>query len=302
VNTNELIQLSPEVTKASNNNRPVVALETAVLTHGLPFPQNVDLAISLVDILQNQNVTAATIGVLEGKIKVGLTKAEIKDLAERKELHKFSVRDLAPGSVKKWSGGTTVAATMYIANQVDIKVFATGGIGGVHRHHSQDVSADLIELGRNPLVVVCSGAKAILDLPATMEVLETNGIPILGYRTDEFPAFYSIHSGLKGITRCETPREIADIARNQWKLNMEKAVLVANPPPVDSELPFQMVNDVIEKAVLEAESNRIIGSALTPFLLEKVSLLTKGKSLNVNIALLQCNVELAANIAWELVK
>lgn len=289
--------IHPDVAYALRHHQPVVALESAVITHGLPNPQNLQLAQSLEQVVKSQSAIPATIAFLDGKVHIGLAPEELSRLAEESKTRKISRRDFGIAIARRESGGTTVAGTLIAAYLAGIQVFATGGIGGVHRNSPFDISADLPELGRTPLVVVCAGAKSILDLPATLEYLETCGVPVIGYQTDEFPAFFSATSGLKTTARAESPAEIAEIARSQWSLGLQNAILVTQPPPLESALPREMIEAVIQKAVAEAEQQHISGAALTPFLLQKVNLLSQGKSLGANLALLRNNANLAANIA-----
>lgn len=289
--------IQPEVSLAINNSRSVVALETAVITHGLPFPKNLELAAQMEAVISNENVLPATIGILNGKIHIGLTPAELEHLATTKNSKKISRKDFGLAAIKGLSGGTTVAGTMIAAHLAGIKVFATGGIGGVHRESTWDISADLPELARTPMVVVCAGAKAILDLPATMEYLETQGVTVVGYQTDEFPAFYSQKSGIKLEASCNTPAEIASIAKTQWGMGIKSAILVVQPIPAEYEIPFDLMNEYIHKAVHDAHQAHIYGPALTPFLLNLVAQLSGGESISANIALLKNNALLAARIS-----
>jgi len=291
------ITLSTDLSQALQLDLPVVALESAVITHGLPYPDNLNLARDLETEVRSQGAVPATIAVQDGRLLVGLTADQLENLATAHMTRKISRRDLAI-AVSRWlTGGTTVAASLIIAHQAGIKVFATGGIGGVHRGAPFDISADLPELARTPLVVVCSGAKAILDLPATLEVLETHGVPVIGYQTADFPAFYSQSSGLKVDMTVQTPQEVAMIASTHWKLGLESAVLVANPPPAAYALPWEQVENIIQQAVIEAEEQHITGAKVTPFLLKRVSELSGGMSLRANLALLRSNAQLAAQIA-----
>lgn len=291
----------PDVAQALKNGLPVVALESAVITHGLPRPENLQLALGLEQEIRAQGVVPATIAVLDGKIHIGLNSTQLERLATEKEPRKISRRDFGIAIARGECGGTTVCGTLIAANSVGIKVFATGGIGGVHRGSTFDVSADLLELSRSPLVVVCAGAKAILDLPNTLEVLETHGVPVIGYQSDEFPAFYSRESGLAVNFNAQTAAEIADIARAQWSQGLENAVLVANPPPVESALPSEQVEKAIQQALAAAKEQDIRGAAVTPFLLDRVNQLSHGASMHTNLALLRSNASLAAKIARELV-
>lgn len=299
--------VSSAVVEALDKKKPVVALESTVITHGLPYPQNLTIAQEMESEIRQRGVVPATIAVLDGQIHVGLTAEELERLATEKEVHKISSRDYGAAIAKGWNGGTTVAGTMLAAHRVGIRVFATGGIGGVHRQITSgngglasDVSADLPQLANIPMIVVCAGAKAILDLPATLEYLETYAIPVVGFGTDEFPAFYSRSSGLRTSARADTALEIVKIAKAHWDLGLRSAVLVTNPLPEDEALAYDQIETAIEGAVREAETNGISGQAVTPYLLSKVSKLTEGKSLKANLALLQYNARLAANIALEL--
>ena len=292
------IYYSPEVESARRNNSPIVALETAVLTHGLPIPQNIDLSLALEDEVRSLGAIPATIGLLEGFLHIGLTHAEVDQLGRAEHgTRKISRRDFGIAMARKENGGTTVAATMIAAHMAGIKVFSTGGIGGVHRNAPMDVSADLIELGRTPVIVVCSGAKAILDLPLTLEVLETQGVPVVGYQTDELPGFYSVSSGLPINVRVEHPEEIAEIAHSQWDAGLTNAVLVVVPPPAEVAVPREKIESVIQQAVAEAEEQKIHGAKVTPFLLARVSQLSGGESMKANLALLRNNARVAAEIA-----
>ncbi len=292
--------ISTEVTQARKLDLPFVALESAVITHGLPFPQNVTMATEVESEVRNNNSIPATVAFLSGKIYVGLPQDDLERLATERNPRKISRRDLSIALARGFTGGTTVAATLIIAKMMGFKVFATGGIGGVHRNAPFDVSADLPELGRTPLIVVCSGAKAILDLPNTLEYLETQGVPVIGYETDEFPAFYSRQSGLKVNSMVSGPGEVVRLARSHWELGMESAILVCVPPPKEDALPREAVEKVINQATEEAESKKIHGAALTPYLLNRVSQLTDGASLRANLALLRNNARVAAQIAYNL--
>jgi pseudouridine-5'-phosphate glycosidase len=292
--------LSPEIIQAQRLGWPIVALETAVVTHGLPRPHNLTLARELEAIVRGQGAAPATIGLIDGRIHVGLSDAELERLASGNNLRKISRRDFGIAMARKECGGTTVAGTLIAAHAAGLQVFATGGIGGVHRAAPFDVSADLEELGRSPLVVVCAGAKAILDLPATLEVLETKGVPVIGYQTEEFPAFYSTSSGLPVTARADSPAEVASIARAQWSAGIEAAVLVVVPPPAEFALPASEIEGTIQQALAEAAEKGIHGAAVTPFLLSRVSELSGGASMQANLAFLRNNARLAALIAQEL--
>jgi pseudouridine-5'-phosphate glycosidase len=289
--------LSEEAAQALSSGRPVVALESTVITHGLPYPQNITLAKDMEMEVRHRGGVPATIAVLDGVVTVGLDSGSLERLGGGGDVHKISSRDLGVAITQKWSGGTTVAGTLSAAHIAGIRVFATGGIGGVHRGGNHDVSADLLQLARTPLIVVCAGAKAILDLPATLEYLETFSVPVAGYQTDEFPAFYSKSSGLKVNLRVNSPREAVEIATAHWGLGFSSALLVANPPPDEHALQKEVVDGAIQTALAEAESQGIRGQSVTPFLLARVSELTSGASLETNLELLKNNARLAADIA-----
>lgn len=291
------IQLSVEVSRALTMGAPIVALESTVITHGLPQPQNLELARNMEQQVRDAKATPATVAVLDGKIRLGISDEELVRLSESQSTLKVSHRDFATTIVKKVNGGTTVAGTMLAANMSGIKVFATGGIGGVHKESAFDISTDLKALAETPMVVVCAGAKAILDLPATMEYLETMGVPVIGYKTDEFPAFYSRESGLNVSARLDSPEEIAEFAKAHWSLGLRSAILVTNPVPKADAISKSEMEPMIAQASAEAVEKGIHGQALTPFLLGRISELTKGKSLKTNLALLLNNARLAGEIA-----
>lgn len=291
------IQISAETERAIQAGWPVLAFESTVITHGLPHPQNLKLAQDMEQVARQHDVTPATIAVLEGAIRVGLPADELDRLSRMDKVHKISVRDLGPAMARGWSGGTTVAATMVAAQKAGIGVFATGGIGGVHRGAPFDVSADLLQLARTPIIVVCAGAKAILDLPATLEYLETQSVPVVGYQTENFPAFYSLSSGLKASVKADTAQEVVDIARAHWSLGNQGAVLVVNPPPKELALPNAAVEDAVQQALGECERLGIRGQGVTPFLLNRVSELTRGGSMEANLGLLVDNARVGCEIA-----
>jgi pseudouridine-5'-phosphate glycosidase len=292
--------IAPEVKTALDLDMPVVALESTVITHGLPRPQNLELARDMEKHVRANKATPATVALLDGKIRIGLSDPELVRLADAESTLKVSHRDFATAILKKGNGGTTVAGTMFAANMVGIKVFATGGIGGVHKESSFDISTDLHALAEIPMIVVCAGAKAILDLPATLEYLETMGVPVVGYQTNEFPAFYSRESGLDVSVRLDSPKEIAEFAQAHWNLGMRSAVLVTNPVPETEAISKSEMDPIIAQASAEAVAQGIHGQKLTPFLLGRISELTKGKSLKANLALLLNNAHLAAQIAEEM--
>ncbi|MEW6029924.1 MAG: pseudouridine-5'-phosphate glycosidase [Chloroflexota bacterium] len=276
---------------------PLLALESTVITHGLPRPQNLELARAMEAEVRRGGATPATIAVLDGKIRVGLTDEELVRLAEADSPLKISRRDFATAIAKKASGGTTVAGTMFAAHKAGIRVFATGGIGGVHRESRFDVSTDMQALADTPMVVVCAGAKSILDLPATLETLETLSVPVVGYGTDEFPAFFSRSSGLPVSARLDTPQEVAAFANAHWDIGMESAVLVCQPISLEDEIPREEIDPAEEQASREAVEQGISGQRLTPFLLQRVNELTSSRSLRANLSLLLNNARLAAQIA-----
>lgn len=292
----DAFSLSAEVLRARALGLPLVALESTVITHGLPFPQNLELARQMEEQVREQGAVPATIAVLDGKVCVGLNLTQLERLANESDMLKISSRDFAPALAGNRSGGTTVAGTAYAAQRAGILVFATGGIGGVHRNAPFDVSADLAALSSLPILVVCAGAKAILDLPATLEKLESLGVPVVGYQTDDFPAFYSRSSGLRVSARADSPQAAARIARAHWELGLHSATLLVVPPPVEVALPRDEVEKAIQQALAEAGPD-VIGQAVTPYLLSKVSALTHGASLRANLSLLKNNARLAAQVA-----
>lgn len=295
--THQPLLYSEAVNRALAGRQPVVALESTVITHGLPYPENIDLARDLEQEIVREHAIPATIALLDGKIQVGLNSSQLERLATSHDSLKVSRRDFGLALARGLVGGTTVAGTLFVAHQAGIQVFATGGIGGVHRNAPFDVSTDLAELGRTPMVVVCAGAKSILDLPATLEVLETQGVMVLGYQTDEFPAFFSRSSGLPVTARSDSPEEIAAIARAHWQAGVQSAILVANPVPEETALDYDEVEAIIQQALRDAEKKGIHGAATTPYLLSRLNDLSDGRTLQANLALLHSNARLAARIA-----
>jgi pseudouridylate synthase len=291
---------SPELSEALKDNAPIVALESTVLTHGLPRPQNLQLARGMERAVREEGATPATIGFLDGYLHIGMTDAELERLANEKDAYKVGPRDFASVITNEACGGTTVAGTMLACKHAGIQVFATGGIGGVHRDAPFDISADLQALSGIPMIVVCAGAKAILDLPATMEYLETMSVPVIGYGTDEFPAFYSRESGLGVSARLDTPQEIVEFGRAHWEAGLQSAVLVANPLPETESISRPEMGPHIEQANREAHEKGVRGKELTPFLLQRITELTGGKSMKANLVLLLNNARLAARIAISL--
>jgi pseudouridine-5'-phosphate glycosidase len=292
-----LLSVSSPVEATLAAKKSVVALESTVIAHGLPRPQNLETAQRLEQIIREEGVTPATTAVIEGKLCLGLDEHQIEFLANRVEIKKLSTRDLAIAVARGWNGATTVAATMWIAHRAGITVFATGGIGGVHRGLLPDVSADLPELARTPMIVVCSGAKIVLDLPATREWLETHSVTVVGYGCDEMPAFYSRVSGLPVDVRCDSPVEIVQIFKTQRELGFRSALLVTVPVPSEAEVPPELLSQALEKSLDEAREENVTGRNLTPFLLGRMSELSDGATLRANIALLKNNARVAAQIA-----
>ena len=293
----ELINITPAVADSLRDRRPVVALESTVIAHGLPRPQNLQTAQRLQEIVREAGAVPATIGIIDGQLTVGLSDDQIKLLADGADIRKISTRDISLAVARGWNGATTVASTIWLANRAGIKVFATGGIGGVHRGSLPDVSADLPELARTPMIVVCSGAKIVLDLPATREWLETHAVTTLGYQCDELPAFYSQRGGLPIDARADTPEEVADVFQAQRALDIESALLVTVPVPAKSEVPAEELQQVLTTALEDAEWKGVTGSALTPFLLGQMAERSGGATLRANIALLENNARVAAEIA-----
>jgi pseudouridylate synthase len=293
----EILIKSSDVKRAMNISLPIVALESTVLTHGLPRPQNLQLANDMERTIREEGATPATVGFLDGYLHVGLSESELDRLANEREVYKVGPRDFATVITREACGGTTVAGTMFACKHANIKVFATGGIGGVHREMSFDISADLQALASIPMIVVCAGAKAILDLPATLEHLETMSVPVIGYNTNEFPAFYSRESGLDVSLRLDTPQEIVEFAKAHWNAGLQSAVLVANPLAKAEAIPKKEMEPHIQQAHKEAGAKGIRGKDLTPFLLQRINELTRGRSMQANLSLLINNARLAAQTA-----
>ena len=295
----DYIDFHPDVKNALKNNLPIVALESTIISHGMPYPKNIETALMVEKTVRSNKAIPATIAIIKGRLKIGLTKEEIEFLATNDEIKKISRRDLAVAVSQKLSGSTTVASTMIIADLAKIAVFATGGIGGVHRgaETTLDISADLDELSRTNVCVVCAGVKSILDIGLTLEYLETKGVPVIGYKTSELPAFYSTKSGFNVDYRIDAAIEIAGILKTKWDLSIDGGVLVTNPIPVAFELESSVMNEAINIAIIEAENENITGKKITPYLLSKVNEITKGKSLDANIKLIKNNADLAAKIA-----
>lgn len=293
------LDVRPEVAKALAKKAPVVALESTVISHGLPRPQNLETALAMEQAIREHDAVPATVGLIKGKLVVGVSRAEVEELANAQGVAKVSRRDIA-GVVKEGRlGATTVAGTMFAAAAAGIRIFATGGIGGVHRDcaTSFDISNDLSELAKTPVAVVCAGAKVILDLTKTLEVLETLGIPVVGYGTKELPAFYCRESGLALDFRIDTPEEAARLLQIQWEMGLTSGVVIANPPPADAALPRKEVEAILAKGLAQAAREGVQGKAVTPYLLGMMSKESGGRTLKTNIALLINNARLAAQIA-----
>ena len=295
----DLIVYSKEVMDAKEKGLPIVALESTIISHGMPYPQNVEMATEVESIIRENGAVPATIAIMDGKIKIGLEESDLLKLATEKKVTKVSRRDMAEVLSKKITGATTVATTMICANLAGIKVFVTGGVGGVHRgsEHTMDISADLEELAQTPVTVVCAGAKAILDLPRTLEYLETKGVPVIGYKTDIFPAFYSSKSDYKLVTTADDTEDIANRMKYSEVLGLKGGILVTVPVPTEHEIPKEEIDSIIEKALEEEKRAGIKGKDSTPFLLAKIVELTEGRSLETNIQLVYNNAKVGAQIA-----
>lgn len=296
---NEYLDVAPEVSEALAEGRPVVALESTIISHGFPYPANVECARESERVIREAGAVPATIAVLDGRLCVGLSREQIEHLATAKPIAKVSRRDFGTIVARRSDGATTVAGTMMVAAMAGIRVFATGGIGGVHRGAQQtfDISADLSELGRTEVAVVCAGAKSVLDLGLTLEVLETNGVPVLGYRTDEFPAFYSRHGGLGVDARCDTPGEVAAILRARREMGLGGGVVVANPIPAEYEIPRATLDGWTDAALREADAAGVHGKDVTPFLLARLHQISRGATEEANKRLVWSNAVLAAEVA-----
>ena len=293
------IEISEEIQNSIKGNGPVVALESTIISHGMPFPQNLETALEVERIIRKEGAIPATIAVVEGRIKIGLSNLELEQFAQGTKTVKVSSRDLPLAISQKQDGGTTVAATMICARMAGISIFVTGGIGGVHRgsEKTMDISGDLMELARTNVAVVCAGIKSILDIPRTLEYLETQGVPVIGYRTDEFPAFYTTTSGYSVQSRINTAEEIARCMKVKWELGLEGGMVIANPVLREDAMDEEVIEEAITKSLKEASEKGIDGKAVTPFLLERISQLTDGESLKTNIALVCNNALVGAKIA-----
>ncbi len=295
-----MIKLTDEIKSAIAQAKPVVALESTIIAHGMPFPQNLEMAREVEAVVRENGAIPATIAVVDGELRAGLSNSELEHFAKTgPTIIKVSTRDLPYVMARKLTGATTVASTMRLAAMAGVRVFATGGIGGAHRgaENTFDISADLVEFSHSNVAVVTAGAKAILDLALTLETLETFGVPVVGYGTDDFPAFYTRTSGYKVPMRCDTPQELAAMMHAKWSIKLEGGIVVANPIPLVAEIPASEIVSTIERAVADANAQHIIGKNVTPFLLRRLAEITKGRSLRANIALVKNNAKLAAEIA-----
>lgn len=288
-----------EVKHALDNDLPIVALETTIISHGMPYPDNIEMAKTVEQIIRDQGAVPATIGLMDGKIKIGLNEEELEAFATRTDVEKVSRRDFAYILSTRKIGATTVAATMIAAELAGIKLFATGGIGGVHREGeiTWDVSADLTELANTNVAVVCAGAKSILDIGRTLEFLETEGVPVIGYKTKTFPSFYSRESDYGVDFQIDTPEEVAEMLKTKWNLGLNGGAVIANPVPEKDAMNYNEMETIISEALSEAKQKNITGKAVTPFLLDRIKTMTEGKSLETNIALVYHNAEVAGKIA-----
>ena len=297
---NKYLDVNPEVAQALAEGKPVVALESTIISHGMPYPQNVETALNVERIIRQNGAVPATIAIIGGRLKAGLTAEEIEYFGKKGQaIHKASRRDLAVLCARGEDGATTVTTTMIIAHMAGIKIFATGGIGGVHRgaETTMDISADLEELSQTPVMVVCAGAKSILDLGLTLEYLETKGVPVIGYGTEELPAFYTRQSGFKVDYRIDTPEELAAAFKTQNELGFRGGMLVTNPIPEEYAMPKETIDAAIDQAIGECNEKGIHGKETTPFLLARVAELTGGNSLASNIRLVYNNAKVAAQTA-----
>ena len=296
------LKYSKEVESARKKLKPVLALESTIIAHGMPFPQNLDFALEAESTCKSQGVTPATVAIIDGTVCVGLEKEELDLISSSKDIKKVSMRELGLATSLGWSGATTVSSTMHIAKRANIEVFATGGIGGVHRDVEQsfDISQDLAALSRISMVVVSAGAKSILDLPKTVELLETLGVSMVGFKTSEFPSFYSRSSGIKRVTKVDSVKKISEVFLNNRFLETLGATLVLNPTPAESEIPIEIMDPIIHSAMAELNKRGIGGKMVTPFLLSYIHEKTEGKSLDANISLALNNIQLGSKIAKSL--
>ena len=296
---NQLLNIHPEISDALSQGLPIVALESTIIAHGMPYPQNIETALEVEQIVRQNGAIPATIAILDGKLCVGLNAQQLELLGNTKDVWKVSLRDMPYVLSQKIPGATTVAATMRIASMVGIRVFVTGGIGGVHRgaENTMDISADLFEMAQTNVAVVSAGVKSILDIGLTLEYLETSGIPVLTYGQDDFPAFYSRKSGFKSPLRLDSTEEIANMMNIKWEMGLNGSVLIANPINQSDEVPFEKMEVFIQDCLKEADIQKISGKNITPFLLKRIAEITGGDSLKSNIALVKNNAVLGARIA-----
>ena len=296
---NQLLNIHPEISDALNQGLPIVALESTIIAHGMPYPQNIETALEVEQIVRQNGAIPATIAILDGKLCVGLNAQQLELLGNTKDVWKVSLRDMPYVLSQKIPGATTVAATMRIASMVGIRVFVTGGIGGVHRgaENTMDISADLFEMAQTNVAVVSAGVKSILDIGLTLEYLETSGIPVVTYGQDDFPAFYSRKSGFKSPLRLNSAEEIANLMHVKWQMGLNGSVLIANPIKQEDEVPFEKMEEFIQDCLKEADIQKISGKNITPFLLKRIAEITGGDSLKSNIALVKNNAVLGARIA-----
>ena len=296
---NSHLHINPEVEQALRANKPVVALESTIISHGMPYPKNVETALSVEQIVRDHGAVPATIGVMDGKCVVGMNREQIETFGKSKDVWKVSLRDLPYVVSQKLLGATTVAATMRIASMAGIKVFVTGGIGGVHRgaEHTMDISADLTEMAQTDVAIVSAGVKSILDIGLTLEYLETLGIPVVTFGSDEFPSFYSRESGFKSPLRLDDPASIAEMLRTKWEIGLKGSVLIANPLSKESSIDRNEMESHIQEALTATEHAGVSGKEVTPFLLKYIADHTSGESLEANITLIRSNAALGARIA-----
>ncbi len=301
---NSYLEILPEIRQAITQGKPVVALESTIISHGMPYPENIKTAKEVEKVVRENGAVPATIAILHGRMKIGLSDSDLDFLATSKDIKKASRGDIPYLISQKLHGATTVAATMIVAQLAGIKVFVTGGIGGVHRGASEtfDISADLQELTKTNVAVVCAGPKAILDIGLTLEYLETHGVPVIGFKTNEMPAFYTRKSGFHVDIRLDSEKEIAELLKAKWELGLQGGVIIANPIPAKYEMDHTLINNAIEKALVQAEKLNITGKKITPFLLDAIKEITEGKSLASNIELVKNNAKVGSKIAVELEK
>lgn len=299
MNFSNYLNIQPEIAEALKNKKPVVALESTIIAHGMPYPRNVETAIEVETIVRENGAIPATIALLDGKLCVGLSKTQLEYLGTAKDVWKVSLRDMPYVISKKIAGATTVAATMRVASMAGISVFVTGGIGGVHREaqHTMDISADLTEMQHTSVAVVSAGVKSILDIGLTLEYLETMGVPVVTLGQATFPSFYSRESAFQSPLQLDTAEEIASLLKTKWELGLNGSVLIANPIPLEHEVPYSIIEKYITTALLEAKKNNVSGKNVTPFILRYIANETKGESLTANIALVKSNAKLGAQIA-----